>query len=193
MVGHSVDYVYHLTPSDRLESLTNGLIPNPNRGMSEEWRQLEREVDLLVPEWVALLGISRAKSVYAHAEQEFINGIFDLNTRSREKAAAHLVALQIEVTPQDVVVCDAFPLNYRFNPNAAHDYWATAMTLQQYRDWYWQEDPWFHIVKRKNAPAGSPMTLVQPEVLVPGPIEPQRLTWFASSARPMSEHKYKNW
>src|SRR5690242_20551118 len=91
------DYVYHVTLSNRLGSLTEGLFPNHDHSRDEDWQEFEKYIDSEVPSPLAVRGIARATSVFALAEAQHFEGVFQAHTKSSKKGPAHLVALRIEV------------------------------------------------------------------------------------------------
>lgn len=197
-ISGSLDHVYHITLSDRLAALTEGLKPGAtpradNLG-DKNWL-----LDKVRPERVRRMGLSRQHAVYAHADAGVINSIFERRTGgSVAKGAQHLVALEISVNPDEVLVCDAFSISYigllaikgrkrEYSPTSsksALEYWEKALTLSQYRQMYDVEigGNGLYCVKNPDGLPEMPHTLIQPEVLIPGPVAPEHIKWFAASA-----------
>lgn len=196
------DFVYHLTLLDRLSGIERGLKPNPHRGKTESWRAREALLDEMRPEEICLMGISRGVSVYAHPDFDAADGIYGANSLLDEKDNRRLVTIAIAVDPEKVLVCDAFDIGFIYpirneaentwdfseqSRKRAQDYWSDAVTLKQYRELYDVVcDEEGLTCSRKDGVEGVPNILVQPEVLIPGPVDPSSLQWVSSSLNPMS-------
>ncbi len=193
-----LDYVYHITLSDRLTALTEGLkpraIPRADNLGDKNWL-----LDKVRPERVRRMGLLRQHAIYAHADPGVVDRIFERHTGgSVTKGAQYLVALEISVNPDEVLVCDAFSMSYigliaikgrkkeysLGSNESALKYWENALTLSQYRQLYDVEigGNGLYCVKNSDGLPEMPYTLIQPEVLIPGPVAPERLKWFAASA-----------
>ncbi|HET9721469.1 MAG TPA: hypothetical protein VFP32_00355 [Candidatus Saccharimonadales bacterium] len=200
----SFDYVYHLTLDSRLACLDEGLNPNPGRGNTQEWKEKEVLIDKSRPKNIRALGISRASSVFAHPEKAVAEGIINKLTGPNHEASQHLVSIEIEVNPDEVIVCDAFSMSfmhgaikngkkYKFSRETkkqAVEYWTRAMSLSQYRDSYriCVDESGLECVKRDGAADNLPYVLLQPEVLIPGPIPAERIKWHSSSVYPAASY-----
>lgn len=193
-----LDHVYHITLSDRLAALTEGLkpraIPRADNLGDQNWL-----LDKVRPQSVRRMGLSRQRAVYAHADAGVIERVFERRTGgSVAKGAQHLVALEISVNPDEVLVCDAFSISYigliaikgqkrEYSPGSSESalkYWENALTLSQYRQMYDVEigGNGLYCVKNSDGQPEMPYTFFQPEVLIPGPVAPERIKWFAASA-----------
>lgn len=197
-VSGPLDHVYHITLSDRLTALSEGLkpraIPRADNLSDKNWL-----LDKVRPERVRRMGLSRQDAVYAHADAGVVDRIFERRTGgSVAKGAQHLVALEISVNPDEVLVCDAFSISYigliaikgrkrEYSPvssESALKYWENALTLSQYRQQYDVETSGNVLccVRNPDGPPEMPYRFLQPEVLILGPVAPERIKWFAASA-----------
>src|SRR3990167_9473240 len=196
------DFVYHVTLRSRLGDIVSGLASNQSRG-SRDWQAMENLMDLVRPDFIACMGRSRANSIYAHPDSS-VETIYAKNTTPLKNGKDFLVTLEIEVNPESVVVCDAANISLivdgirgrrkaRFSKTSVKDarrYWHNSLSLYDFRSSYTFEinGQGLHCERKPNASEQLPWTFIYPEVLVPAPVNPDRLRWVSSSARPIKEH-----
>lgn len=181
--------VSHITTSDRLGGcLENGLQPNPTRGQTSQWRAREQATDEARPGFVKSLGISRLNSVYAHPDLAIVEPIMGLLTNQKSTKQERLASIAIEVDPSSVIVCDAFLFSDAYQPAK---YWESAISLAEYYHFYVPNISAYgvSITRHSSAPVygSAPYKYFQPEVLIPGPVGPERLTLHMESEFPLDE------
>ncbi|HCM52222.1 TPA: hypothetical protein DIS56_03805 [Candidatus Saccharibacteria bacterium] len=199
------DFVYHVTLRSRLGDIVSGLASNQSRG-SQDWQRMENLMDLVRPDCIACMGISRVSSIYALPDSS-VEAIYAKNTAPLKNGKDFLVTLEIEVDPENVIVCDAANISFivggirgrrkaRFSKTSveyAQRYWQASLSLKDFRCSYSLEvnKSGLRCVRKPNVSEQLPYTFIYPEVLVPAPVNPGRLRWVSSSARPVKE--YLDW
>lgn len=179
----NIDIVYHITDLEHLSSieahgLTSGIgEPEGMRGYVDE------VVDDFRPEGLIARGISRIDGIYAHPSLE---GLHRGSMRGAE--LDQLITLSVEVDPDTAMVLDAerlkdVALGIRYlhrngiPERAVRRYWDSAITLSDYRRLYNQSNG-----VRLDSSSGDayPPSYKMPEVLIPNPVSPEKVSWVAS-------------
>lgn len=179
MMSHQTafsDTVYHVTLESRLTCLDEGLFPNPNRGVTPEWRQLEQRLDASCPDELREKGVSRLDSVFAWPTLEQAEKDIQITTSPQAFGSNERLAIvSLAVSPDTSHVCEAFCCGNGCSPK---EYWETAVTLGAFR-----RSP-----RQFTIPDRIPRTYIyqEPEVLVSGCIDPSRLalvgySWYRVS------------
>ncbi|MCA9328857.1 hypothetical protein KC959_03725 [Candidatus Saccharibacteria bacterium] len=176
--------VFHLTLEDRLKSLEVGLFPSGSSPLTPDQERWASKVDPVRPEWIRRLGISRVSAVYAYPLLETARRVVDKCT-SPDSEGQKMVGISIDVDPERAVVCDSWTLGEAYS---GKDYWRTAVTLDAFRRYFNVSHTEHGLLCEVNE-AGRGNTSVaaylQPEVLLPGVIDPSRLVVSFVSTHPI--------
>jgi len=197
------DHVYHVTLADRASIIeSEGLKAHPTDiepvVNDEKWRDKNRLLDSVRPDFVRGMNISRESALYAHTHSEIIDATFVRNTSRSFGGDRHLASVEIDVDPDKTLVCDVFLLDliygqkeadgsYKYSNESERNalrFWTESVTLTQLREWYDVSSDQFGLgcVIKAGAPEGLPPTFISPEVLIAGPeISPDRVRWLSSS------------
>ncbi|MFO0920238.1 MAG: hypothetical protein U0451_01040 [Candidatus Saccharimonadales bacterium] len=179
----NIDTVYHITDLAHLSSIEDhGLISGA--GELEVMRgYVDEVVDGFRPEELVARGISRTDGIYAHPSLERLH-----RGSLRGRELDQLITLSVEVDPDAAMVLDAarlkdVALGIRYShrngvpERAARWYWDSAITLSEYRKLYNQSNG----VRLNNSLDGThPPFYKIPEVLIPDPVGPEKVSWVAS-------------
>lgn len=165
------DTVYHVTLESRLACLEEGLFPNPDRGVTPEWRLLERRLEAGRPAELQAKDVSRLGSVFAWPTLEHAEKDVQITTGSEaSNDNERLAIIAINADPTVSYVCEAFCCGNGCSPE---EYWETAVTLNAFRG-----SP-----HKFTVPGRIPRTFIyqEPEVLLSGFIDPSRLALVGCS------------
>ncbi len=178
----NIDTVYHITDLAHLSSIEDhGLVSGTGElGMMRGF--VDEVVDDFRPEELVARGISRTDGIYAHPSLEKLH-----RGPLRGKELDQPITLSVEVDPDTAMVLDADKLNAvavglrrRHNgipTEAIERYWASAITLSDYRKLYNQSNG---VRLDSSSDDGHPPFYRVPEVLIPDPVSPEKVAWVAS-------------
>ena len=164
--------VYHVTTEHRAEQcLSQGLFPYHSTEASPQALSIDALYDDNRPDSVVKRGVSRLSSVYAHPEYD--NALERANGTWLNRAREKLAVLSIFVPDlRQAYVCEGMlVIHPQYTPE---QYWGSFTTLESYRS---QKRPVFSLPD--NRPYSNELTnflYFWPEVLLPGGVEPDRLS-----------------
>lgn len=168
------DTVYHVTTPDRAEQcLVEGLVPYKTTMCQEKTLEHDGRYDSLRPEHIVATGLTRLNAVYAHPELDVAAYRRNGGWLNRVQGGIAILAVQI-ANPSNVYVADGLLMSHPYTPS---EYWASVMTLQQYR---MQERPQFKAPNWSEHNEHRPdrwrsYLYMWPEVLIPGGVEADAL------------------
>jgi hypothetical protein len=178
----NTDTVYHITDLAHLGSIEErGLVPG-SREVGGMRSLVDEIVDDFRPRELIGRGITRTEGVYAHPLLEKLHK-GSLSGKEQDSP----IILSVEVDPDMAMVLDAKELDAVAEGLRRRDgyipreaikrYWATAVTLSDYRRLYDQSTG----ARLDNPPNNSrPSFYSMPEVLIPTPVGPEKVSWVAS-------------
>ncbi len=179
----NIDTVYHITDLAHLSSIeAHGLVSG--MGELETMRgYVDEVVDEFRPKELVTRGISRTDGIYAHPSLERLH-----RGSLRGKELDQLITLSVEVDPDTAMVLDAerlkdVALGLRYShrngipERAVERYWESAITLSDYRKLYNQSDG---VLLDRSSGNAYPPFYKMPEVLIPDPVSPEKVSWVAS-------------
>jgi hypothetical protein len=203
------DQIYHLTrrhlPS---QIMVEGLKPFPERGEGQAWKLVEALLDNQRPERISKLGISRANGIFAAPEIEHLQGVYVPRERFEPDVSVSDIeeAIAIDVDPDRAVVCDAWKIGSlqtdferllaqgKQEPDElmmkkAKRYWDSSLTLRDFRSNFdLSYTPFVGVSYNFKPDAREELSgFLLPEVIVAGPIDPERLHWMASALHYIDE------
>lgn len=177
-----IDTVYHITDLAHLSSIEeHGLITGLRKpGIMR--RLVDEILDDSRPDEIIARGISRINGTYAHPLLEKVH-----KGSMRGDELYDPIALAVEVDPEIAMVLEAGHLgpvakgigrkDGNIPTRAVTKYWASAITLNDYRKSYDQSNG-----IRLDGPPGDPrpLSFMMPEVLIPGSVSAEKIYWVAS-------------
>ena len=172
--------VFHVTTVDNAEQcLVEGLVPYKATQAPPETLEKNHSYDKLRPESVAMLGVSRANSVYAHVDVQ--SAIKHHNGSWLSKFAGQLAYLAVDVDPLTTYVADMYLFG---NTNGPRQYWGSLVPIKNYLDQLSQGiNPTFG-EQRGSSKHLHTCLYWWPEVLIPDGVEPARIRLMAASELP---------
>ena len=177
-----IDTVYHITDLAHLGSIEErGLTPG-SRELGGMRSLVDEVVDDFRPSELIARGVSRTDGIYAHPLLEKLHR----GSLSGKEQTTPIV-LSVEVNPDTAMVLDAKKLDAvveglrrrdGYIPKEAIErYWASVITLSDYRELYDQSNG----VRLDASPDNSqPPFYSTPEILIPDSVSPEQVSWVAS-------------
>lgn len=198
------DVVYHITREEHLDGiLRDGLVPGSHLERVSPWSlAVDRFFDEHRPPNIVDLGVSRVEGVFAHPDIVHLSQSSD-GVRGGEAGRRPVVAITVD--PERVLVMDgfdsgemcdyasdAFEFRQKWRPSEDLERqvircWNNSRNLTEFRDQYPLtqvgnngERYTYAFDAQGTLPPGSFAKFLAPEVIIPGPIPPERLAHVAT-------------
>lgn len=180
--------VYHVTTPENAEKcLVEGLVPYKATQAHPDTLKNNTYYDLLRPDYIAVLGISRSGSIYAHVNPQ--NAV-DHHNGSWLRLSSVRAYLEISVDPREVYIADMQLFGEPYSPR---DYWGSIMSLQFYLHQMRQgrKAPTFFEQDNDSNYHMRVAIHAWPEVLIPNGVEPAQIRLMDSSELPEPSTIYR--
>lgn len=184
--------VYHITSTNNLSCLGEGLRPDPSRG-EERWRELERGIDAECPDYLRSQGVTRANSVFAYPNIEVPHDIYRTRTSKVAQTGLKLAVIELKVDPTTAYVLDAVHIDMgSMDEDDPWYYWSSAITLEQFFAEFSVGTEWAHRTSTRIVHSGlrGPEQYRLPEILIPHGVKPEDMTLESISEYDVSTGKW---
>jgi len=169
--------VYHITSTNNLSCLGEGLRPDPNRG-EERWRELEYRIDAECPDYLRSQGVTRANSVFAYPNVEIPHDIYRTRTSKLAQTGLKLATIELRVDPTTAYVLDAVHIDMgSMDEDDSWYYWSSAITLEQFLAEFSVGTNWSSRRSERlvHSNLHAPDNYRLPEVVIPHGVAPERM------------------